>query len=95
MAYAAHRTDFAACAGGKHAGGSKPASGSKHAGRSPAAANGAGILRRLFEAIVESRQKRADREIAGFIARRGGRITDDLEREMTQRLLTSNWSARD
>jgi hypothetical protein len=85
MAYAAHHTDFAACAGGKPAG----------TGRSPAAANGAGVLRRLFDAVVEARQKRADREIAGFIARRGGRITDDLEREMTQRLLTSNWSARD
>jgi hypothetical protein len=79
MAYAADHTDFAACAGGKPA------------GRSPAA----GVLRRLFDAVVEARQKRADREIAGFIARRGGRITDDLEREMTQRLLTSNWSARD
>jgi hypothetical protein len=88
MAYAAHHTDFTACAG------SKPAD-SSQAGRSPAAAKGAGVLRRLFDAIAESRQKRADREIAGFIARRGGRITDDLEREMTQRLLTSNWIARD
>jgi hypothetical protein len=57
-----------------------------------------GILRRIFGAILdamhESRRRQAEREIANFVARRGGRITDDLEREMMRRLFTSNWRAK-
>jgi hypothetical protein len=45
--------------------------------------------------MFESRQRRADRQIAGFIARSGGRLTDDLERRMMQRLTTSDWSVRE
>ena len=52
-----------------------------------------GILRRIFDAIYESGRRRTDREIANFFARRGGRITDEFERELMHRLLTSNWSA--
>jgi hypothetical protein len=81
MTYAAHHRDFA------------PYCGDKASTRSNAVANKAGVLRRIFDAIVESRQKQADREIARFLARSGGRLTDDIEREMTQRLLTGNWSA--
>jgi hypothetical protein len=58
-----------------------------------------GILRRIFGAILdamhESRRRQAEREIANFVARQGGRMTDDLEREMTRRLFTSNWSPRE
>jgi hypothetical protein len=58
-----------------------------------------GILRRIFEAILhamhESRRSQAEREIAKFVALRGGPITDDLEREMTRRMFTSNWSPRE
>ena len=57
---------------------------------------GVGILRRFFQAIFdamdESRRRQAEREIANFVARQGGRFTDDLEREMTRRLFTSGWS---
>ena len=53
-----------------------------------------GILRRIFGAMLdamhESRRRQAEREIANFVARQGGRLTDDLEREMTRRLFTSN-----
>jgi hypothetical protein len=52
------------------------------------------VLWRIFDAIVESRQKSADREIARHLARSGGRITDNIEREITQGLLTGNWSDR-
>src|SRR6516165_12404028 len=49
-----------------------------------------GILRRIFDAILnamhESRRRQAEREIANFVALQGGRVTDDLEREMTRRL---------
>jgi hypothetical protein len=51
-------------------------------------------VRRIFDAIFESRQKQADRDIARFLARSGGRFTDDIEREITQRLLTGNWNPR-
>jgi hypothetical protein len=37
----------------------------------------------------------AEREIADFVALRGAHMTDDLEREMTRRLVTSNWSLRE
>jgi hypothetical protein len=56
--------------------------------------NKVGVLRRIFDAIFEWRRKQAERQIAAFIAGRGGRFTDELEREMTHRLLTSDWSAR-
>jgi hypothetical protein len=62
--------------------------------RGNAVANKAGVLRRIFEAIFESRQKQTDQDIARFLARSGGRLTDDIERVMTQRLLTGHWNAR-
>jgi hypothetical protein len=54
-----------------------------------------GLLWRIFDAIVESRQKSVDREIALQLGRSGGRITDNFEREMTQNLMTGNWKIRD
>jgi hypothetical protein len=83
VTYAAHYRDFA------------PYFGDKASTRSNAVANKAGVLRRIFDAIFESRQKQAERDIARFLARSGGHFTDDIEREMTQRLLTSNWNARE
>jgi hypothetical protein len=59
------------------------------------AANSAGLLRRVFDAVFESRQRHADRDIAHFIARSGGRLTDDIERRMMQRLTTSDWNVRE
>ena len=61
---------------------------------------GVGILRRvfaaLFEAMHESRRRQTERDIANYVASRGGgRMTDDLEREITRRLLTSDWSPRE
>ena len=57
-------------------------------------ANKAGILLRIVNSIFEWRRKLADRHIADFLTRSGGRLTDNLEREMTQRLLTGDWSYR-
>jgi hypothetical protein len=62
--------------------------------KSHAVAKTPGMLWRIFDAIVESRQKRVDRQIARLLARSGGRMTDDIEREMTQSLLTDNWNVR-
>jgi hypothetical protein len=44
------------------------------------------VWRRWFDAVVASRQRRADREIARYIATRGG-ITDSTEREIEHRFL--------
>ena len=61
--------------------------------------NRGGILRRTFGALLDamerSRQKQTEREIANFVASRDGPFTDDLEREMMRRLLTSDWSPRE
>ena len=46
-----------------------------------------GVVGRAIRAIPESRQKRIEREVAEFIERSGGRLTDSLEFEMVQHLL--------
>ena len=59
----------------------------------PAAVAKIGIIRRLIDALTHSRQKEVDRKIARFLAARScGRLTDSLEREISQLLLTSDWS---
>ncbi len=83
MTYAAHHSDFAPCFHDK-----------AHPKRD-AVAKKTGVLRRIIDAVLESRQRQADREIARFIARSGGRLTDDLERRLMQHLQTSNWSVRE
>jgi hypothetical protein len=50
-----------------------------------------GLLRRIFDALIEQDQGRSDREMAGILARSGGRFTDAMEREMFQRQYASNW----
>ena len=52
-----------------------------------------GMLRRIFGAIFETRQEQIEREVARFVARSGGRITDDIERQIMQHFFASNWNA--
>jgi hypothetical protein len=58
-----------------------------------------GILARVFGALLkameESGQKQTEREIAKYVSSRGGRMTDELEREIERRLFTSDWSPRE
>jgi hypothetical protein len=42
--------------------------------------------RRVFDGMIASQQRRAEREIAAYLASRGGLFTDDTEREIMQRL---------
>ncbi len=42
------------------------------------------ILRRIVAAMERSHQRRVDQEAARFIAKHGGRLTDDLERQLTE-----------
>ncbi|HEX2136258.1 MAG TPA: hypothetical protein VHG30_10190 [Microvirga sp.] len=59
---------------------------SSRAGAEPGRAPRRGILLRIVDAIAESNRRKAEREIALFLARRGGQLTDDLERRIARSL---------
>ena len=40
---------------------------------------------RFFAAMEQSRRRQAEREIARFIAMRGGTLTDEVEREISRK----------
>jgi hypothetical protein len=46
-----------------------------------------GLFARLLDAIMESRQRQAEREIARLIELRGGKLTDSLEFQISQHAL--------
>ncbi len=48
-----------------------------------------GIFRRILAAIERSHQRRIEREAARFIANHGGRLTDDLDRQLSEHFLRS------
>jgi hypothetical protein len=77
MSYAAHHKDFGSFVAHK-------------ASPDGVAVAKVSLIRRIFEAFLHSRQRDLDRQVARFLA--GRAFTDDVEREMTRRLLTSNWS---
>jgi hypothetical protein len=52
----------------------------------PAAADRKGLWRRILDAVIASQQRRAEREIAHYLQRHGGVLTDDREREIMHRL---------
>jgi hypothetical protein len=43
------------------------------------------LLRRFFDMLIGSRQRAAEHEIERFLQRNGGRLTDELEREIGRR----------
>ena len=47
-----------------------------------------GFFRHILHALTVSRQKQADREIARYLARTGGKFTDESERAI-ERCLTA------
>ena len=50
----------------------------------------------ILDAMYQSRRRQAEREIANFIERQGGHLTDALEREIMARLFSSsNWRPRE
>ena len=51
-----------------------------------------GLLRRIFGVMFESREQQAERTAADYIARSGGRLTDEIERQITDRIIGgSGW----
>jgi hypothetical protein len=48
------------------------------------------LWRWVFDMLIESQQRRADREIARYVASHGGLFTDDMERQIMRRLTQSD-----
>ncbi|KAB2912217.1 MAG: hypothetical protein F9K29_20075 [Hyphomicrobiaceae bacterium] len=44
------------------------------------------LWRIAYEALVASRQRRAEREIAAYLESHGGLLTDEMEREIMRRM---------
>ena len=53
-----------------------------------------GLLRRLFDAVFASRERDAQRNVDAYVARRGYRLTDSVEREIGNRMLDGQWMTR-
>ncbi len=53
------------------------------------ARSGRGLFSRLLAALMESRQRQTDREIARYLAGTGGKFTDEVEREIERRYLST------
>ncbi len=49
------------------------------------------ILRRVLAAIERSDQRRVEQEAERFIAKHGGRLTDDLEQQLTEHFKSSSF----
>jgi hypothetical protein len=52
-----------------------------------------GLLRRVYDAAMRSSQRHVNEDIARYLHQSGGRLTDQIEREMMQQL-TRNWNFR-
>ena len=98
MAYVARPTDFQASAAfdrvpaGAFAASTQTGSPSANAAKQTTEARG--FLRRLYDAIMDSRQQRANRDAEAFLARRGYRITDSIERELNEHMFNGGWQSR-
>src|SRR5262249_7366758 len=57
--------------------------------RAPHTGSRPGPFRRLFRRLLRSRQRRAEQDIAIHLGLTGGRLTDEIERRMTERLIGS------
>ena len=53
----------------------------------PDAVNRGGILHRIFSAMMLARQRQVDREIGRLFIKCGGRVTDDVEQRLMERVM--------
>ena len=49
------------------------------------------VLRRIYDAVFESREKQAERVVTAYLESTGGRFTDSIERRITERLISGDW----
>jgi len=53
-----------------------------------------GFFTRLFDALIDTRARQAERDVGAYLARRGFKLTDSVEREMNERLFNGGWNSR-
>lgn len=53
-----------------------------------------GLWRRIFNAMIDARQRQADRQIAYYLRQSGGRLTDDIERKVARDLGCMGFGSR-
>jgi hypothetical protein len=53
-----------------------------------------GLFSRIFDALLDNRTRQAQRDVEVFLARRGHRLTDSIEREMNEHLFNGGWHSR-
>jgi hypothetical protein len=51
-----------------------------------------GFLRRIYDALLQSNRRRAERDVARLLQSRGGRFTDSIEREIEEHTLGRRWN---
>jgi hypothetical protein len=49
-----------------------------------------GLLARFLDALMASRMRQAEREIANYLADTGGKFTDESEREIERRFMANS-----
>jgi hypothetical protein len=49
-----------------------------------------GILRRIFDAFMLSRQRQVERDIERLLGRSGGRLNDEMERRISEHLIRNS-----
>jgi hypothetical protein len=50
-----------------------------------------GLLQQLWDRLSARRRRRAERDIGRYVALRGGKFTDSLERDVERRFLFGGW----
>ena len=51
-----------------------------------------GLFSRMLDALLDTRARQAQRD--AYLARRGYRLTDSIEREMNERLFNGGWNSK-
>ena len=49
-----------------------------------------GLVARLLDTLMAARMRQAERDVARYIAETGGKFTDEAEREIERRFLSSS-----
>ncbi len=88
MAYVARPSNFQ-----NHVAPYHPAPATTHGAPEQAPAR-RGLLRRMFEAFIEGRQRHMQPEIERYVAWHGRSFTDSLEREIGTRMFSGDWNLR-
>jgi len=53
-----------------------------------------GLFSRILDALIDTRGRQAQRDVEAYLARRGYRLTDSIEREMGERMFRGDWDHR-